>query len=175
MQKVYPIIYKSNRVGHIFQAVISSILLFTSSWLLLISIGFDGIHKSLVVIVLGIIAISSLVVLILSFLRLIKPIPKLQYLDKGFECKIGTSTLIHIPWEEVDNLAFVSVKNEEVLAVILKRPTSIVRANRGWASLVMKARLKKYGTPIILSAKNLNISLDEMKLGFVHYWNKYRH
>ena len=175
MDKEYPSIYKSNRLGHIFQAVTSTILLLFSSWLLLISVGFDGIPQNLVFLILGIVALASLVVLLLSILRLYKPIPKLQYHAHGFDCTIGTSTLIQIKWEEVENLAFVSAKNEEVIAIILKRPASIIRRYRGWASLVMKARLKNYGTPIIFSAKDLNISLDEMKLGFVHYWNKHRH
>lgn len=171
----HPSVFESNRTGHIFQAIVSAIVLAVSSWLYAIEVGFANIPKLFVFSVLYVLIGVSVIILLLSILRLLKPIPELKYSEEGFDCKVGTSTLIHIPWAEVDDLAFVSEEKEQVLAIILKNPASVIRQSRGWAATVLRARLKNYRTPIILSAKRLNISLEDLKLGFVHHWNQYRH
>lgn len=175
MNTIYPSLFKSNRIGHIFQAGISGVFFSICTWLLIISVSFANIPQYLVNSILIVIGLFSFAVLLISILRLLKPIPELEYLESGFNCKVGTSTRMQIKWEEVEDLAFVSGKKEQVLAVMLKRPSSAIRPFRGWASVVMKARLKNYGTPVILSAKRLNISLEDLKSGFVYYWNQYRH
>jgi len=175
MISTYPSVFKSNLSGHIFQAVSSGLIFLVSLWMLVISIDFANIPKNLVNAVLIVVMLLSFAILFISILRLIKPLPELEYLESGFNCKVGTSTLIHVKWEDVEDLAFVSVEKEQVLAVLLKQPSLAIRPFRGWASLVMKARLKKYGTPVILSAKRLNINLDDLKVGFVHHWNQFRH
>ena len=175
MSRTYPSVFKSNLSGHIFQALISGCVFSVSLWMLIISIDFDRIPKVLVNTVLISITVLSFIILLVSILRFIKPLPELEYLERGFSFKVGTSTLIHVNWEDVEDLAFVSVENEQVLAVMLKRPSLAIRPLRGWASVVMKVRLKKYGTPVILSARRLHVNLDDLKVGFVHHWNKYRH
>lgn len=175
MSSNYQSVFQSNRTGHIFQAIVNFAVLAVSYWLCAIEVGFANIPKLLVFSVLCILIAASAIILILSILRLFKPIPELKYSEQGFDCKVGTSTLIHIPWADVEDLAFVSDEKEQILAIILKNPTSVIRHSRGWASAVLRARLKNYRTPIILSAKRLNISLEDLKLGFVYHWNQYRH
>lgn len=170
----YPTEYKSNRIGHTFQAILAVILLILSGSILLRPAMFTNIPAALVITVCSILLMLAAGLLYISVLRLVTPLPELKYHKDGFDCKIGTYTLLHVKWEDVQDLAFINTKNEQILAVSLQKAASYIRPYRGWASTVMRARLKNYGTPVILSAKRLHISFEELQLGFVHYWNVYK-
>lgn len=174
MSNAYPAEYKSNRIGQGFQAITSSVLICLCTWFLFSRLHFSNIPESLVYSVVWSILILSLILLYFSVLRLINPLPELRYHDLGFDCKIGNYTLVHVKWEDVKDLAFINTDKEQILAIILDKPSVYIRPLGGWTSIKMKARLKNYGTPIILSSKKLHIPFEKLQLGFVHYWNQYK-
>lgn len=175
MSKVYPSEYKSNRLGQSFQAIISSVSIAICCWALFSPLRLSDVPNSVLQTILGFLLILSMILLYLSILRLITPLPELRYHANGFDCKVGNYTLLQVKWEDVVDLAFINTDKEQVLAVILEKPSVYIRPLRGWASVIMKARLKNYGTPIILSARKLHTPFEQLQLGFVHHWNNYKH
>jgi uncharacterized membrane protein YwzB len=171
----YPSIYKTNTTGHLFQAIITFLIFLVAIWMYIQPLKFDKVSPEAVNMVALVMMLVTGIIFGISILRLLRPAPELEFLANGFKFKVGTSTIIFIPWESVQELSFVKDGDYLLLPVIISNPAQIIRESKGWSKLVLKARFKNYKTPVLLSSKRLHIDAEELKLSFVQHWNKFRH
>lgn len=175
MSQPYPSIYKSNTSGHVFQAVITSLFFFAAIWLYIQPVKIDKVSNETINTFAIILMLITGIIFLVSILRILSSGPELEFTQEGFKFKVGTSSIVLIPWNTIQDVSFIKSGKHILLAVHISNPAEIVRNSKAWAKLVLLARLKNYRTPVLLSSKRLHTDSEELKLAFVQYWNKFRH
>lgn len=168
----YPSVFKSNTSGHIVQGLFALPLFILGIWLLVNPLRLSNIPSSLILSGSLFITLISGLTLVFSILRILRPIPELEFTNQGFSIKVGLYTRLSIAWEDVLEVSFINEGGHQILAVMIKHPNTLNSLLRGWARIVIRSRQNHYGTPVILTSKRLRRPFEEIQHTFV--WHQQR-
>jgi hypothetical protein len=68
-----------------------------------------------------------------------------------------------IPWEDIENIGEITIKNQTFLQIFVKDPQKYLNRAQGWQKPAQKINYQWYGSVINISANSLKISFLELK------------
>lgn len=68
-----------------------------------------------------------------------------------------------ISWSEIENIDYLKISNQEFLIIEINDPEAyLLRIPNTWKRKIMGYNLKKYGSPILISASALKINIENL-------------
>lgn len=154
-------------------------LVSTSSWLIYLAItakhSWPELFTSVVIGAIGIIGIALFGgIAIAIFSRLFNRKPGLMINDQGISDNTSSLSVGLIAWQDILTLQTVVISSTKLLMIVVRNPEDYL--NKSTSKLktrLMRSNLKMYGSPIAISATNLQCNYDELELTVINAFNEY--
>jgi hypothetical protein len=83
--------------------------------------------------------------------------------EKGIDDRLTIFSCGKVAWTEITAVKIVTVQNQDVLIIEVANPQALIRRNSLLKRQVLKKRLKRWNSPIVIPGKRIHYDLEKLK------------